>query len=86
MLLALKFRGDIEPIRDTFAGRSLLALQEQAKERGRIFEFGKSGAAKFGGPYEETDSKWVNIGCIAALILAAALMIIGLATILHWIF
>ena len=48
ILLALKFRGDIEASRDTFAGRTLLALQERAqKERDCYIEFGKRGRERY---------------------------------------
>lgn len=90
ILLALKFRGEIEAIRDTFAGQTLLTLQARAKEeRGVYVEFGKSGRARYhlipsSVPAPDNRLRW--IGCFVVSLVAVALMAIGLITLLEWVF
>jgi len=88
ILLALKFRGEIEAIRDTFAGQTLLTLQARAKEeRGVYVEFGKSGREKYHlilPPATDRKLRW--IGCLLVSLVAAALMLLGLITFLEWVF
>ena len=88
ILMALKFYGDVAAIDDTFAGRTLLDLQERARQEcGFQFVFGKQGReryrypdrAKFGGP-------WPLIGCLVAMLIAIALMVVGLIAVVQWIF
>ena len=88
MLLALKFRGNVENIRDTFAGRALLALQDRAKEgHGCYVQFGERGSKKYRYTSRiESKSKWMIVGCLVALVIALGVMIIGVATIWQWIF
>ncbi len=88
MLLALKFRGNIESIQDTLAGRTLLVLQERAKtERGCAFELGKSGREKYGrSPLSHSTSKWGWIACLTLALVALALLVIGLVAVFRWIF
>jgi len=88
MLLALKFRGDIQTIRDRFAGRTLLGLQERAKEEhGLYLQFGKGGKKK----YQYTSrygfkGKWVLASCVTGALILLGLMVIGLVTVLRWMF
>jgi hypothetical protein len=88
MLLALKFRGDIATIRDTFAGRTLLALQERAREeRGYSIVFGERGREKYRytGRYQSR-GRWLLIGFVVASLVAMGLIIVGLITVLQWVF
>lgn len=93
--LDLKFRGDVDAIRDTFAGRTLLALQARARDEYYCHvEFGKRGAEKFvyhRRPSSSTDGSTLGCyallaGCILSLVIALGLMLIGLVTVLGWIF
>ncbi len=88
ILLALKFRGEIEAMRHTFAGQTLLALQSRAKEeRGVLVEFGKSGREKYHLiPQARPDNRLRWIGCFLISSVALVLMAIGLITILRWVF
>jgi len=88
MLLALKFRGDFEAIADTFAGRTLLALQDRARqERGCTIGFGKPGREKFQYTSQQsTTSRWLVVGCLFAVLASLALMVVGLVTVIQWAF
>jgi len=88
MLLALKFRGDVEAIADTFAGRTLLVLQERAREeRDCTIGFGKPGKEKvqYTSP-QSTMSRWLLAGCLLAVLASLGLMVVGLVTAIQWIF
>lgn len=88
ILLALKFGGDVAALGDTFAGRTLLALQERARqERGYRIVFGKRGKEKY--RYTErtkSRGRWLLIGCLVAVLVAAGLMGVGLVAVVQWIF
>jgi hypothetical protein len=83
ILFAIKFRGDLEAIKDTFAGQVLLDLDLRAKEKHTWYEdFRKKGAAKY--QQDKRDSvknktsgfviKW---GCITAIVLLILFFLIG---------
>jgi hypothetical protein len=88
ILMALKFNGDVLALGDSFAGRTLLALQEQVRqEHGYQIVFGKRGRER----YRYTDrvkarGRWLLIGCLAAALAAAALVTVGLVAVVQWIF
>lgn len=88
MLLALKFRGDVEAIADTFAGRTLLALQERAKEeRDCTIGFGKRGGEKYQYTSQQTAmGKWLLAGCLLGALACLGLMVVGLVSVIQWIF
>lgn len=88
MLLALKFRGDIASSRDTFAGRTLLALQDRAKEeRDCHIEFGKRGREKYQYTSQhQSKSRWLVTGCLVGSLAILGLVGVGLVTVLQWIF
>ncbi|MFC2046396.1 DUF6584 family protein [Chloroflexota bacterium] len=88
VLHALKFRGDIEGIRDTFAGRQLLELQARAAEEyGYTIEFGKSGRERYQYTrWSGSRGKLVLVAFVVVSLLAVGLMIVGLLAVLRWIF
>src|SRR5512141_217310 len=84
LLFALKFRGDLESIKDTFAGRLLLDLDARARRKHYWYsDFRKRGAAKYRRHRYETGKhrtrdfilKW---GCITAAALIALIFFAGL--------
>jgi hypothetical protein len=90
ILLALKYRGDIQTSRDTFAGRTLLALQKQVKDQyGYCIDFKKRGAERYQwtpvsrGVWQE---RLVLAGCIVTGFAILGLIGIGLDTVWKWIF
>jgi hypothetical protein len=90
ILLALKFRGDVEPIRDTFAGRTLLKLHAEAKSKHRYYvDFRKRGAEKYyqyrAEPIEEWKGRVLWTGCLVSLFIGLGLMVVGLLTVLTWV-
>lgn len=87
ILMALKFNGNVAALGDTFAGSTLLELQERAKQEcGYQIGFGKSGRER----YRYTDrakpnGRWLLIGCVACALAAVALMAVGIVAIIQWI-
>jgi hypothetical protein len=88
MLLALKFRGDPAPLNETFAGRALLALQAEARERhGYTIEFGKSGSERYRYSRQlKSRSMILSLLLLAIAVVALGLMIVGLLAVLQWVF
>lgn len=88
ILMALKFYGDVAAIGGTFAGRTLLALQEQAgQEHSYQFVFGKRGRERYRYPDRaKSGGRWPLIGCLVTMLIAVALMVVGLVAIVQWIF
>ena len=88
ILMALKFNGDVDALGNTFAGRTLLDLQERARhERGFQFVFGKQGRERYRYPAPtESGGRWLLLGCLVALLIAVALMATGLVAIVQWVF
>jgi len=86
-LLALKFQGDLESIDSEFAKDRLLTLQTQVKnEYGYFVDFQKHGAEKYKWtPRSKTRGRVSTIGCVAAVVLGIALMLIGLSTVIDWL-
>jgi hypothetical protein len=88
ILLALKYRGDVESIRDTHAGRTLLELHEEAKKKHPYYShFQKPGAAKYTGSGRLGRDRELPVACcIVGLLVALGLMVVGLWTVLTWVF
>lgn len=87
ILLALKFRGNLEAVENQYAGRILLGLHKRAKEKytNRMYQdFRNQGAKKFYAP-QPAKSKKDSVGCALIAALGAALVLIGLYTIVEWI-
>ena len=87
LLLALKFRGDIERIRDTHAGRTLLELQRRAEESyGYIIEFGKTGRERYQYTrWSGARGRLILVTFAVAVLVALGLMVVGLVTVLQWL-
>ncbi len=89
MLFAIKFQGDFRLIEEHYAGRVLLNLHEQAKEKYRFYvDFRNKRANKF---YQSPKGKnknslFIAIGCLIFLVVLIGLVGIGLVTIAGWIF
>ncbi len=89
MLLSLKFRGDLETIRDASAKQTLLSLQARVREDyGYLIDLEKRGVEKY---------EWVGIkgswkeklalaGCMVAMLVGITLMLVGLNAVLTWLF
>jgi len=88
ILMALKYNGDVAALGDTFAGRTLLALQKRARQEcGFQIVFGKSGKERYGyTDRAKSNGRWLTIGCLIAALAAVALMAVGLVAIVQWIF
>jgi hypothetical protein len=88
ILLALKFKADLGPLRGTHAGQTLVALQAQAKDRyGYQVEFGQSGRGRYQYSRQfKVRGKVLLLGLLVALAAALGLMVVGLATVLQWLF
>jgi hypothetical protein len=90
ILFALKFRGDVQAIQETFAGRALLSLHESAKAKYSYYvDFRERGAKKYYNWPERPPSSlpgWLKIGCLLGLFLIITLIVIGLVTLWGWIF
>ena len=87
ILLALKFRGDIQTIENDYAGKVLLDLHKCSKERhpnGVYFDFRKKGKSKFYS-HDKHERKNISIGCIIITLLAFSMMVIGLIAVVIWI-
>ncbi len=88
ILQSLKFQGNPEIIDNAFAKNKLQTLQSQVRdEYGYIFEFQRQGAEKYHRPQR---SKIIEgtisiIGCGVVLIVFA-LMLVGFATVVSWLF
>ncbi|MBA4385681.1 MAG: DNA helicase [Anaerolinea sp.] len=78
MLFAIKFKGDVAGIAESFAGKTLLELHQQAKEKYQWYEdFRRKGKLKFtqSQPGKDTPTqkfwgkivKWVLIGLLVSI-------------------
>jgi hypothetical protein len=87
LLLAVKFRGDIEKIRDTYAGRTLLELQRRAeRDYGYVIEFGKTGRERYQYTrWSGARGKSILLAFAVAVLIALGLMVVGLVTVLQWL-
>jgi hypothetical protein len=84
ILSALKFRGDVEAIGDTYAGRVLLALRERVRDEfGYDIDFQKRGADRYRlVPRAGWADRALIGGCVAGALAGVGLMGVGLYTIL----
>jgi hypothetical protein len=88
ILLSLKFQGDPNSINSEFAKDRLLRLQSQVKDEHNYFiSFQKKGAERYQWVQK---SKFRNrvlaVSCGVVVLTALALMVVGFATVLNWIF
>ena len=86
ILLALKFRGDVQKIEGRYSGKILLDLQKRAKKKHpyiRDIDFPNKGARK---PTAEEHKPKSNssAGCWAIMLASFGLMVFGLIAIVIW--
>ena len=88
LLLALRFRGDLEAIRGAYAGQRLLTLHEEAKARHRHYvDFREQGPKRYREALIEGPPKTVLlIGCVLGVLIAVVLMIAGAIYVVEWAF
>ncbi|MCP4540029.1 MAG: DNA helicase [Chloroflexi bacterium] len=88
ILLSLKFRGDPNSINSEFAKERLLRLQSQVKDKHNYFiGFQKKGAERYQWVQRSKSRAWVSaVGCGVVALMALALMLVGFATVLDWVF
>jgi hypothetical protein len=88
MLFALKFKGDVDAIAESYAGKTLMKLHQQAKSKYHWYEdFRQKGRLKYDHPHEETQNqklgwkiiKWVLIGL---LLLIPIFTVIGIISVI----
>lgn len=88
MLFAIKFRGDVDAISDSYAGKALVKLHQQAKSKYQWYEdFRQKGRLKYAQPHKETPKqkvwwkviKWVLIGL---LLLIPIFTVIGIISVI----
>ena len=84
LLLAIKYKADPAAIKDTYAGRTLRALQEQAvKKYGYSIEAGKRGTAKY--PHSAKTRLFGRCILWSIMIITLLLIVIGAITIAVWL-
>ena len=88
ILLALKFRGQLEDLADPFAKQRLVALQSRMEEKfGYTLDFARRGRQRYlPSPRQARNNRWLSIGCAVGLLLAVSLMIFGLASLVNQLF
>ncbi len=91
MLFAIRFKGPLDPIQDTFAGKTLLKLHQQAKEKHRWYEdFRNRGSLKYR-QYKlehakhKTRDTIILLTVVALILLVVFLLIIGAISVIRWI-
>ncbi len=87
ILLALKFRGNPECLADEYAARRLLDLQAEVQDEYNYFiDFQRQGADRFEWvPGRRLSTRLAEAGCVALVLVAMALLLVGLYTVLAWI-
>ncbi len=92
ILFALKFKGDLAKIENTFAGQTLTKLHQSAKEKyGWYEDFRKRGSSRYYRPKYDSEKRKVRdsmikfafLGMLGVLIF---LVCIGGITVVRWIF
>jgi hypothetical protein len=92
ILFAIRFKGQLEPIRDTFAGKKLQELHQEAKKKHSWYEdFRNRGSSKFyhskydPKKHKTRDAiiKWVFIPVV---ILVVFFICVGVVSIIKWFF
>ena len=89
ILLAIKYRGDLEAIQDTYAGRTLLELRAQAKARYPWFPFPVQTKRETRIKPDQKPSAGnaaLLAGCLIVGLLALGLMVVGAITVIQRIF
>ena len=88
ILLSLKFQGDVESIHSESAKDKLLTLQSRVRDQhGLVIEFGKKGTEKYQGTERSaTTGRALLVGFAAVSVLAIVLALIGLSTVIRWLF
>jgi len=85
ILLALKYRGDLDLIRETYAGRTLHALEAQARAKHRfapsLVRTGRETPAQPGRQARSTNIL-ILAGCVLFGLLALGLMVVGIVTVI----
>ncbi len=92
LLFSIRYKGDLELIKDTFAGKTLLKLHQDAKAKHSWYEdFRNKGPLKYTHTKYDHEKhktkdaiiKWSFIGFLAFIVI---LICIGGVTVLNWIF
>jgi len=87
ILLALKYRGEIEPIRETYAGQVLLSLHARARAKHPYsLDFLDRRGEKKAQPVPtrgRADTLLI-VGCFVGFVMILALSVIGLVTLFTW--
>ncbi len=89
ILLALKFRGDLQSVQDSYARTTLLALRERVKQKhGYEIDLRKRGLAKYRlSAFNQAQSgrrgKILLGGCVILALGGIFLMVAGIISILH---
>jgi hypothetical protein len=92
ILFALKFKGEREPIKETYAGRILLELHQKAREKHPWYEdFRNRGSQKYHhSPYNSekhktrnTIIKWALLGVVVLLVF---FLCVGVISVIKWVF
>lgn len=88
ILLSLKFRGDLASIDSAFAEQTLRALQSRVQEEyGYHVAFGKRGVEKYQWtPVRKPRLVVAGVACAVAVLAGLGLMVVGLVTVVNWIF
>jgi hypothetical protein len=88
ILLSLKFRGDLASLDSAFAEQTLRALQSRVEEEyGCHVTFGKRGAEKYQWtPVRKPRHVAACVVCVVAVLAGLGLMVVGLVTVVNWIF
>ncbi len=90
ILLAIKFKGQLEPIKDTFAGQTLQSLHQKAMEKHSWYvDFRNRGSSKYRQPkYDREKNKARNAiikwGFIILIILLVFFACAGVVSVIKW--
>ena len=89
ILLAIKYRGDLDAIQDTYAGRTLLELRARSKARHPWFPIPvRNAQANRVQPDRKSSAGNAALlaGCLIVGLLALSLMVVGAITVIQRIF
>ena len=86
MLFAIKFKGDLKKIEDTFAGETLMRLHLQAKEKYYWYEHFQNKRRNKYATYQSEPHKIWGVILYVILIFLLSVFCIGGITIFRWIF
>jgi hypothetical protein len=91
ILFAIKFKGQLEPIRDTFAGQTLQGLHQTALEKHAWYkDFRNRGSSKYRqSTYDREKHKTrdaiIKWGFIIILILLVFILCVGVVSVIKWV-